>query len=428
MKTAGLTLEQAPPMSVPFRFFLSAPAFLLLAALILLWRGPEAFESPASPAALAVTHLLTLGFMSMVMMGAFMQMLPVLAGSPIPMARTTGAVTHLGLTLGALSFAAGFLFGQPWLLQGATVAFGVGLAVFLAAVTTSLARVRVQNSTVRGMWLAALSLLVTAVFGVALALSFGWGAALPNGSVRQLHPAWGLIGWTGLLVVGVAYQVVPMFQITPAYPRSMTRYLGAVVLALLGVWSVALWLGDGAWGALAIACALALCGAYVLFAVTTIVLQRRRKRRLPDVVLDFWRVGMGSLIGACVLWALRVAAPWDMPDGVDVLLGLLVLVGFAGSVINGMLYKIAPFLAWFHLQSLAGLGRLVPNMKKILGDADQRLQYRVHVTALALLMLAVAWPEVLVYPAAIALGAAAVMLEANLVKVLRVYRDNLVKR
>jgi hypothetical protein len=34
----------------------------------------------------------------------------------------------------------------------------------------------------------------------------------------------------------------------------------------------------------------------------------------------------------------------ELPEAVDVLIGLLALLGFAGSIINGMLYKIVPFL------------------------------------------------------------------------------------
>jgi hypothetical protein len=113
--------------------------------------------------------------------------------------------------------------------------------------------------------------------------------------------------------------------------------------------------------------------------------------------------------------------PLVFPDALDVLIGLLALVGFASFIINGMLYKIASFLAWFHAQSLAGPGRGVPTMRKFLGEATQRLQFRVHAASLALLAVAVAWPEVLVYPAALALGASAMLLEANLLRVLRVF-------
>lgn len=423
MLQAGLQLEQAPPISVPFRFFLTAPIFLVLIAVVLLWRGPEVLESRLSPAALAVTHLFTLGFMSMVMLGAMMQLLPVLAGAPIARPRAIAAITHAGLAFGTLSLAAGFLFGAPWLLNTGTATLGIGFAVFIVAVATALWRSSANDHTKRMLWLPAFALVVTVALGVTLGSSLGWGTALANVSIRYLHPGWGLLGWAGLLAIGVAYRVVPMFQITPKYPTRMMKYLAAAMFLVLTLWSVTLWVGEGTWGPLAIACALALAAAYVGFATTTIVLQQRRRRRQPDVTLSFWKVGMACLIAANVIWALRVVSPAELPEGVDVLIGLLALLGFAGSIINGMLYKIVPFLTWFHLQSLSGAGCFVPNMKKMLSDADQRLQFRIHVAALALVLAAVVWPGVLVYPAALVLGASGALLEVNLLKVLRYVRN-----
>src|ERR1035441_10512006 len=138
MLQTGLQLDQAPPISVPFRFFLSAPIFLVLAAGVLLWRGPEVLESRLSPPALAVTHLFTLGFMSMVMVGALMQLLPVGAGASIARPRAIAAITHTGLSVGTLSLAAGFLFGALWLFKAGAIALGIGFAVFIGAGAVSL--------------------------------------------------------------------------------------------------------------------------------------------------------------------------------------------------------------------------------------------------------------------------------------------------
>ena len=80
----GLSFSQAPPILVPFRFFLSAPLFGLLAALLALWYGPSLMDSRWQSSVLALTHLMTLGFLGMAMVGAMMQMLPVVAGSPVP--------------------------------------------------------------------------------------------------------------------------------------------------------------------------------------------------------------------------------------------------------------------------------------------------------------------------------------------------------
>jgi len=431
MNQAGLQLEQAPPISVPFRFFLAAPVFLLLAAAVMLWRGPAVFEARLSPAIIALTHLYALGFMAMVMIGAMMQMLPVLQGSPVPLPRVTAALTFAGVGPGTLVLAAGFLFGERWLLQAGVVALSAGFLVFVAAVLVCLARAPNQNHTVRAMWLAVLSLLVTVVFGAMLASLFGWGVAPANNAAHGLHPGWSLLGWTGLLVVGVGYELVPMLQMTPLYPRPMARYLSPTIFALLLLWSAALWTGGGNWGPVAVACAVAMAAAYALFAVVTLVLQRRRRRRLPDVTLDFWRIGMGSLIGASLIWGARVewSGAWGAwVDSADILIGVLAMFGFAGSVISGMLYKIMPFLAWFHLQSMCAPGKLAPNMKKILPDANQRLQLRSQALALALLCAAALWPALFVYPAALALAATAVLLGRNMLVIVRAYRDTLAQQ
>jgi len=424
MKPAGLQMEQAPPIAVPFQFFLTAPIFLLLTAAALLAGGPEALAFRVSAATIAITHLYALGFMTMVMIGSMMQMLPVLQGSPVPRPRATALLTYVGVGLGTLALAAGFLFEQQWLLRVAAVALGAGCLIFASAVLVCLARAPSQNYTVRAMWLAVVSLLVTVVFGVMLATLFGWGIAPWNDAAHSLHPGWSLLGWTGLLVVGVGFELVPMLQMTPLYSKSVARYLGPAILALLVLWSALLWMDDGRPGALAAACAVAIAAAYALFAVVTLVLQQRRRRRVPDVTLDFWRVGMSSLIGACLAWGLRVAVPGPWPESMDILIGVLAMFGFAGSVISGMLYKIMPFLAWFHLQSMCAPGTLAPNMKKILPDVHQRLQLRAQVLALGLLCAAALWPRLFVYPAALALAAAAVLLEVNVFRVVRAYRSH----
>jgi hypothetical protein len=113
MNPAGLSLEQAPPFSVPLRFFLTAPWFLVLAAALMLWEGSGIFASRWLPATLALTHLLVLGFMAQVMLGALLQILPVAVGVTVPRPRLTAALIHIPLTLGTLTLAGAFLFSLP---------------------------------------------------------------------------------------------------------------------------------------------------------------------------------------------------------------------------------------------------------------------------------------------------------------------------
>lgn len=426
MLQPGLSFEQAPPISVPFRFFVSAPLFGLVCAALLVWQGPDLFVSRWTPPALAATHLLTLGVMAATMIGAMMQMLPVLVGAPMPAPRVVARITHVLLVVGTLALALGFVLLVPALLRTAVVTLGIAFATFVAAVAASLARVRAWNMTVGVMGMATLALAAAVALGALLASGLAWGLALPSGAIHDLHPGWGLLGWIGMLVIGVAYQVVPMFQMTPAYPGGLTQWLTWAIFAVLVLWSAAqLALGE-AGATLATALALALGAGFAAFALVTLELQRKRRRRQADVTLDFWRVGMVCLVAAVACWAARLLVPDALPEGFDVFLGVLALAGVALSVINGMLYKIAPFLAWFHLQSSIGKRGVVPNMRRILGDRAQRIQFRAHLAALVLLLAAPWWP-LLAYPAGLALGASMALLLGNLLIVVRSYRDALAR-
>jgi hypothetical protein len=235
---AGLSFEQAPPIDVPLRFFLTAPWFLVLAAALLLWEGPYVFASRWLPATLALTHLLVLGFMAQVMLGALLQMLPVVGGVIVPRPRLTAMLIHLPLTAGTLALTVAFLSGIPAWFQGAWWLLGLSFGVALTAIGLALWRAPVASGTVIALRCALGALLVTVGLGLSLGGYFGWGWNLPVVAITHLHAVWGLVGWTMLLVAGVAYQVIPMFQITPPYPSWLIRGFAPLMVALLVAWSI----------------------------------------------------------------------------------------------------------------------------------------------------------------------------------------------
>ncbi len=424
MLPAGLSFDQAPPITVPFRFFLVAPLFLLLAAALLLALGPDALLMRRLPGTLAVVHLVTLGFTSMVMTGALMQMLPVVAGVPVRTPVAVAWLVQVPLLAGALLLPAGLLWSHPLLLTAGAHALGLAFALFLGATLRSLIRAKGDNPAIPAMGLALLALLVAATLGLGLALVRAGKTDLPYGVLATLHPGWALLGWTALLVFGVAYQVVPMFQLTANYPRPFSRLLVPGLFALLALLSGAEALdlpilAGMAEGGLALGC--------TAFAFITLRLQAKRRRTLTDATLLFWRAGMGFLLLACLLWGALLLVPG--PTGSEalwLLLGVAFLPGFVLAVINGMLYKIVPFLAWFHLQSRY-VGRVkIPNMKEFQPEAAARGQLRVFLGAEALLLGAVLWPP-LVYPAGIAFLVSSGWLGANLWRAWRLYRTTAAK-
>jgi hypothetical protein len=74
----------------------------------------------------------------------------------------------------------------------------------------------------------------------------------------------------------------------------------------------------------------------------------------------------------------------------DTLLIVLFLLGFVMSLIHGMLYKIVPFLIWFHLFR-GGIKRGVPNMKEIISEHLMWRHLWLHRSTLLAAMMAPWW-------------------------------------
>ena len=415
-----LSFEKAPPFAAPLRFFLSGPLFAAAAGLLVAAVGEDIFASRWLPATLAATHLVTLGFMLQIMVGALIQILPVVAGANLARPLLVATVVHAGLCFGTVSLVTGFLTGWPLAFQAAAALLAVTVGVFLAAAGSALWVVPTTSPTIRGLKLALASLAVVIGLGVVLALALALGWALPLPTLTDLHAAWGLGAWAGVLLMAIAYVVVPMFQLTPGYPARPSWWFPVALAAFLVLWSLAVGLGV-AQLLRAMQALVALGG--LAFAVFTLRLQRQRRRARADATYRYWQLGLACAIGAMVMLLVSAIHPaWAEVRGWTPLFGILVGVGGFMSLIAGMLYKIVPFLSWMHLQS-AGQGRvLAPNMNKILAEAPCQHQMWAHAVAVVALLLAVVWPQWLARPAGLALAVASLWLFYNLLSAFRAYR------
>ncbi len=416
---ALLSYDQSPPMAAPFRFFLTAPLFALLAGALLLWEGPDILASRWTPGLLAVTHLITVGFMLQVMLGALVQILPVVAGANLARPLQVSAVVHAMTTIGTLCLVAAFMSFAPLWFALASFFLGTAGVIFVLAAARALLGVPSTSPTITGLKLALSGLVVTVTLGVLMSMVFGGGLDLPILQIADYHAAWGFVAWGLVLLTAVAYVVVPMFQLTPNYPRAFgVGFLRAAVAAVSG-WNVI----DMFWpGPASTVAAVAVLAFPVSFAVATLRLQGRSKRPRFDATQHLWRGAMVSTLLAGWLWGVAMAFPvvseWP---GWPVLFGVLVLFGGFVSVISGMLYKIVPFLIWLHLQNL-GRGRLMaPNMKKIIAEQAMKGQMLAHFSACGLLVFAVIGPAWGIYPAALAVMVSSAWLVFNLRAGMRVY-------
>jgi hypothetical protein len=416
---ANLSFDQAPPISVPYRFFLVAPWFGVLAGILLSWSGADALASRWTPEVLALTHLIALGFMLQAMCGALFQFIAVAVGANVWRPKLVANVVQPVLLAASLLLVAGLVLGRPeWLAMAAPLLL-LAIGGFVVVVAMALWRTPATGMTLRAMRMAIGGLAIAALLGALLAEALTRGIPVPIADLANVHLAWGLGGWGVMLLAGVSYQVVPMFQLTSPYPGWFARWFGPLLLVLLLAWSLRLLFSGAGWE---LAVGLALLLVLSAYAGITLWLQYTRRRKVHDATSMYFRVAMLSILAFAVLGAVSLIRPETGADPrTAVWLGILAFVGVFVSGITGMIYKIVPFLNWLHLQRLGGPISAVPNMRKMIPADAMTGQLRLHLLATALLLVAV-WQPGLTRLAGAVFAASCAWLGWNLVIALRRYQ------
>jgi uncharacterized protein (DUF2249 family) len=391
----GLSLDQAPPLEIPTGFFLTAPFAVIGAGVLMLWTGADAFQSNWLPLMLGLTHLGTLGFLTMVMMGALYQMIPVIAGARVPFIRLAHVVHILlcvaipGLILSLSGPPDGFTFGFFSL---------AALAALLFCFTTgyALSKTMTRSETVTGMRLALFSLLVMMLLGLVMARGFfDGGFPGARGLWVQVHLGTALLGWVGGLITAVSWQVIPMFYLTPAISHVKKKII--LTLTLLGILLPLVVLMIEQTGQLhtfgldpsrtaALGALPALLAIWFIHPCLVFLNLRNRRRKRVDASLYFWQVG---LCFAPVTAIVAIIAHFSHEPRWGMLFGWLAIWGWAGMIVHGMLSRILPFLIWFH-RFAPHIGQIpVPAIRKMLPDHLTRLGLGLHLASVLVGVLAI---------------------------------------
>ena len=388
MNTAHLSVESAPPIQIPFRFFLTAPLFGVLFALLLSWSGADLVESRWSPQLIGALHLLNIGVLMMMVSGVLFQMLPVVGGIQFPWIGGLSRLLHLSLTAGTLLLSAGMIFSQPPLLSLALWGGMLGLIPYLLLFFWLLLRIAAPPEWARLLRYTLPFLLLLAGLGVMLLM--GWsqeGVALQR-NWTDIHAVWGLGGWFTLLLMATSFQLIPMFQVTPPFPDWMKQWVVPLVALSLLLWGVT---------SNQVLLMLAAVGI-MLYGSVTLYLLRQRKRKIFDVTVRFWQIALFSLALGATLLLLSLLIKQIIPSWLALFWIFAVLL----PMLLGMVLKIAPFLVFLHLQQQmirdpSQMGNLaaLPNLFQILPTRWGKILLGLYLAAAVTVLLAFFYPVLL---------------------------------
>lgn len=359
-----MTGKQGVPLSVPLPFLLTGAWTAALFGLLLPWIVPEALLAPNFPHVLALVHIATLGWLTMTIMGASLQLVPVIIVGPLRAARLLRWQYPLYILSVAL-LVGGFWLMQPWLIiLGGT---GVILAVahYVVVLGTTLAHAPKRPLTVRFLVASLIYLCTVVGLGLTAALNLQWGfLGAAFGRLLPIHITLGLAGWLSMTLVGVSYTLARMFSLAHGHDDR----LGRVIFVLLNAGILMLATGFlGSWLFLVLLGGTLLTGAVWLFAYDYWRLLRVRYRKSLDVTQYHAIAAVACFALLVPASLLVVAAGWTQPNVLAALV-LTALVGWLGQSMTGYLYKIVPFLVWQKRYGPLAGRQKVPLMREMLHE------------------------------------------------------------
>ena len=375
----GLSLDQAPPLSVVLRFFVTASIFGILLGFFLLLQSLNLTTLSTYSTQLIVIHTLSLGVMASFMLGALFQMLPVLAGVVIKTPTTKAMMVHGLLTVGVLVQLFAFGIGSNALLFFLASAY-LGSALFYALylMLKELLKIKTHSSSSKGILFALLSLIFTTIFGIYLLLTEG---GFINGieftQIKELHYSFALFGWVSLLIVSVSFQVIEMFYVTPSYPKNMSRYLPLTILGLLILKTIFVLFN---YSNTLLTATIALL--FLAYATVTIDRLTQRKRPVADATVWFWLFGMALFI---LSMTITLIGSFLTIDSTLQHLSYVAFIGFALSIVFAMIYKIVPFLTWFHLSNQGYME--APMMHDVIHPKKAKIHFYIHFVTIVIWLL-----------------------------------------
>ena len=340
----GLSLDQAPPLFVVFRFFFVGAIFGIIAGVLILFFQTSIFEG-SSTEAIIITHTLTLGVMLSFMLGSLFQMLPVLAGVKISAPTLKANLVLFPFVVGTITLLLAFKFTEnSWLFIIASLLLTISLLGIVFLIIKNLFLVQNHTISSKGIIYTLLSLGFVILFALYLTSSLsGLNSGMAYLAIKKAHYSFGLFGWISLLIISISFQVIEMFYVTPSYPKFFSHFMPLalfVVLifsAVIGIFYPLIWkISDVA--------IIILLGSY---GVLTLQRFNQRKRPISDGTLWFWRIGLSSLLIS--LFSLFITI--FIENIFLTSLSYILFTTFALSIIFAMFYKIVPFLTWFHLNS-----------------------------------------------------------------------------
>lgn len=322
---------------------------------------------------ISLTHIYTLGFLMMVIIGASYMLLPVALGVKIAYEKLFSPV-YYSYTISLSIFVIGMYYFIGYLIALGGIFLFISVLIYDVNILLSLKKVKKWDYSAAGIAFAYSYLFIGLSVGLYLALSFYFRIGFNLYGILKDHVYLMFAGFVAMLFIAVSYRLLPMFYMTKT-PGSLhwKTDLAAINAGIIAILASSFF-GNGtpAYIYLNDAGGLLLGSGILLYCFIFFGLMLKRLKKKFDITIFYLSGGIIFLILAAFIGLFLAIVPGtelNMLSGINGLYytsGFMALFGFAGMVVIGFLHKIFPFLISlkvFEKAKKGAYGKLFSDMK-----------------------------------------------------------------
>lgn len=222
------------PANAVVPFFIFGGLSFITASVISFFSANKLLSHYLNPEIISLTHIMALGWVTMIIFGAILQLLPVFIESQIysiKLAYIVFGISIIAIPMLVFSFYR-FDMGKSSII--AAILMITAFVIFLINIAISILNSKTENIHAIYIFTSAIWLMVTGISGLLQVVNFST-VLLENNSFYYLpfHAISGICGWFLLLVIGISSRLIPMFLISK---YTNTKLLWAIyILINLGI-------------------------------------------------------------------------------------------------------------------------------------------------------------------------------------------------
>jgi len=342
-QTQGLQQTTTHKVVIPFYAY---AALSILVGLLMLFLNLEIFDNHHFfSKTLAITHIMALGWGSMIIFGASYQLLPVIIASKLysnNLAYLSFIFSAIGIPILITGF---YIFDTKNLLLLGGILINIGVIFYLFNVVFSIYKSKKTEVRIWFMLTSSVWLFSTTFFGLILVLNFHHTILVESSlSYLNLHAHMGIVGWFLLMILGVGSRLIPMFLISQHQDNKALWKIfilvnsGLVSYLLIQIFKIH-------YTANYFSILLILIGFY-LFGQFCYRAYRGRIRKKIDFPMRLSLISVVQMILPLIVLLIVLLIFPIQQQRLSLLYGFCIFFGWITSMIFGMTFKTLPFIIW----------------------------------------------------------------------------------